>query len=195
MAKLGIVSDEQFNKELTNSSPAKGQATVILPVSPVKIEQIQKGRGLGNVAVPEGLRKLIGEESALYGREKALELANDFGISESSVSAYAKGATSTSSYNKPDQGLLAYLTTRKSRLAKKALHKLSLSLNAIDEDKLKDVKARDLAGIAKDMSVIAKNMEPPNTENGGSNAPQFIVYAPQIRDERSYEQIIVNDNY
>lgn len=191
MAKLGIVSDEQFDQEVSNSK-------TVIPPKPFNAEVIQKsdrGRGKGNNEVPEGLRKIIGEESVINGRQSALELANEFGISPSSVSAYAKGATSTATIAKPEKTLVNYLTSRKNRASKKALRTLHATLDAITPDKLQDVKARDLAGIAKDMSVIAKNMEPENSKTGESNTPKFVVYAPTIRDERTYETIVVNDNY
>lgn len=145
--------------------------------------------------MPEGLRKIIGEESILNGRQSALEMASEYGISPSSVSAYAKAATSTASYNSPNQSLQKYLEGRKHRLNKRALKVLQSSLHLLSPDKLESVKAKDLATIARDMSVISKNMEPEHQPTESSNKPQFIVYAPQVRDERSYETVIVNDNY
>lgn len=192
MAKLGIVADEQFEQELLNS-----KATVFKPreFDASVIDKADRGRGKGNNEVPEGLRKIIGETSIIEGREAAVSLAADFGISPSSVSAYAKGATSTATYNKPENTLVNYLTSRKNRITKKALTKLTSALDVITPEKLQDMKTKDVAALAKDMSVIAKNMEPANTGTGESNAPKFVVYAPSIRDERTYETIVVNDNY
>lgn len=194
MSKLGIVTDEQFQTELVNSKTSLPKSAPFVHPQ-VEIINQDRGRGKGNVEVPEGLRKLIADEHLTNGRQAAIDLASDFDISPSSVSAYANGATSTATYNKPDQTLTNYLNARKSRLSKKALTKLGLALSGLTEDKLKDVKARDLAGIAKDMSTIAKNMEPPNANGSDGNAPKFVIYAPTVRDERSYETIVVNDNY
>lgn len=196
MSKLGVVSDEDFRKELENCGPSqteKGQVQGQIQ-GQVK-ESPARGRGLGNVSVPEELRKLIGEESVIHGRQAAIELASDFGISKSSVSAYAKGATSTRTYQKPEETLTKYLESRKQRLTKKALRVLASSLDVLTPEKLNGIKARDASAIAKDMSVISKNMEKHNESTEGANKPQFVVYAPTVRDERTYETIVVNDNY
>lgn len=194
MSKLGIVSEEQFKKELDNCvSPVverkpPHEQGIITP-------KAERGRGLGNVGVPEELRKLIGEESVIHGRQRALDLASDFGVSPSSVSAYAKGATSTATYQKPEETLTRYLDSRKKRITKKALRVLHASLDSITPEKLATIKARDASAIAKDMSVISKNMEKANENLTGDNKPQFVVYAPTVRDERTYETIVVSDNY
>jgi hypothetical protein len=193
MSKLGVVSTEQFEKELGNcvqpvterKSPNEG---TILPNK-------DRGRGIGNVGVPDELRKLIGEESVIHGRQSALDLASDFGISPSSVSAYARGATSTATYQQPEETLVKYLDSRKKRITKKALRVLQSSLDTLTPEKLNGIKPRDASAIAKDMSVISKNMEKANEQTTGDNKPQFVVYAPTLRDERSYETIVVNDNY
>jgi hypothetical protein len=187
MAKIGIVSDEQFEQEIAN--------TVITPVPGIIKEVPHRGRKQGDVNVPDGIRKIIGEESVINGRGSAIELAKDFGVSPSSVSAYAKGATSTASYHKPEASLTNYLTGRRQRITKKALRVLHSSLDNITPEKLKDLKTKDVASIAKDMSVIAKNMEPKVEQGSNENKPQFVVYAPQIKDERTYETIIVNDGF
>lgn len=191
MAKLGIVDDTQFELELDNSNAKKEYRPLDVSV----IQKEDRGRHKGDNEVPSGLRKIIGEESVINGRESALALATDFGISPSSVSAYAKGATSTASINRPEITLQNYLTSRKNRASKRALRNLNNALDHITDDKLSDIKAKDLASIAKDMSVVAKNMEPANAGNENNNAPKFVVYAPTIRDERTYETIVVSDNY
>lgn len=194
MAKLGVVSEDQFRRELENCSDQnpkdkeKVVEGIILPKVPL-------GRGTGNVGVPDELRKLIGEESIIHGRQSALDLAADFGISPSSVSAYAKGATSTKTYNNPEDTLVKYLESRKRRITKKSLRVLQSALEVLTPEKLNGIKARDASSIAKDMSVISKNMEKQNENITTDNKPQFVVYAPQVRDERSYETIIVNDNF
>lgn len=193
MAKLGVVTEEQFKKELDNCvSPVIERKP---PNEGIIIPNKDRGRGVGNVGVPEELRKLIGEESIIHGRQSALDLASDFGISPSSVSAYTKGATSTASYHKPEDTLVRYLESRKRRITKKSLRVLTDALDTLTPEKLKTIKARDASAIAKDMSVISKNMEKTDQTTNGNNAPQFVVYAPQVRDERSYETIVVNDNY
>lgn len=219
MAKLGVVDDEQFAREIANSSSSKntkkesvvdvieGLPTINKGVSTgrpegdkpliegIIVDKPLRGRGVGNVETPKEIRKLIADDNLTNGRASAVELASDFGISPSSVSAYSKGATSTASYNKPDAILSNYLDARKRRLSKKSLKVLQSALDVLTPEKLDGIKARDASAIAKDMSVIAKNMESQQTGTEGNNKPQFVIYAPQMRDERSYDTIVVNDNF
>jgi predicted transcriptional regulator len=91
---MGIVSDKDFDKELTNVD--------IKPVSDNKahIHILDKpGRKPNDVNVPDTLRKTIASTAIEHGREAAIDLASQFGISPSSVSAYTQGARSTSTYN------------------------------------------------------------------------------------------------
>lgn len=199
--KLGIVSDEQFLKELENGG---GKLDPIpLPTIEIKsdnqiIEKTDdpktKGRKLGDINVPENLRKLIGEEGVINGRQAALALASDFGISPSSASAYAVGSTSTKSYHNPKDTLTNYLQARKNRITKKSLRILTSALDTLTPEKLNGIRAKDASSIAKDMSTIVNNMSD-GTSEASSNKPQFVIYAPQVRDERSYETIVVTDNF
>jgi predicted transcriptional regulator len=184
---IGIVSDDDFLKELNSSkeSVKTHVPEIITPEVP--------GRKEGDNNVPNSLRKIIGETAVIEGRQEALDLAEMFGISASSVSAYAKGATSTSSYQSPAKSILSHINKSRSRSVKKASRVLNEALNAISPEKLADVKARDLAGIAKDMSAVIKNLEPDAPANDGEQAPQFVIFAPQFIKEENFDTIIVNE--
>jgi hypothetical protein len=152
------------------------------------------GRNEGDVNVPDSLRQIIGETAVIDGRQEALSLASQFGISPSSVSAYAKGATSTDSYNEPKKSIIDHINKSRRRHIKKASLVLSAALGAISQDKLDYTDAKDLSGIAKDMSVIIKNLEPQSVpSDDGVKGPQFTIYAPTFRDERTFEVINVNE--
>jgi len=183
---MGIVSDNDFDSELDELTPLQnGDKKAI-------IQNINKGRGEGNVEVPEGLRKLIGEESAINGRASAIELANNFDVSPSSVSAYNKGSHSTATYeDRPDLG---YINGRKQYIAKKARNRLVLALNSLTLDKINEAKAKDIAGVAKDMSAVIRNMEPEVLRNNnGSGGPTFIFYSPQFRSEGVFDVVHVKE--
>lgn len=205
---MGIVSDKDFDIESSNSGAIREESSsksesipspdinsrftpqvVLDPEMNGVIVETTRGRG-HNPATPQGLRKLVGEESVINGRQSALELAASVGISPSSVSAYAHGATSTATYDTPNTPLSNHLKESRLRVQKRARNKLMAALNHITVDKLADAKPRDLAGIARDMSAVIKDMEP-EKEAGplGTNGPQFIFYAPQFRDERHYDTI------
>jgi hypothetical protein len=179
---LGIVSDSEFNAELNNCNTEK-QASV-------KVSD-RSGRKPGDLNVPDSLRKIIGEESRINGRRSALELASNFDISSSSVSAYAHGATSTNSYNTPDSGIKQHIAQARERIAKRARSKLNQALYHITPEKLEASKARDLASIAKDMSTIVKDMEP---EMGNNELQRpLIIYAPQMLKEEHFETIFLKE--
>lgn len=189
---MGIVSDTEFEREKSNSSPSKP----VPPTNPIsgEIVDVNKGRGTGNKEVPDSLRKVIGEESVTNGRQSALELAQGFGISPSSVSAYSVGANSTASYaDRPNQPII---NESKGRVANRALGKLKKALHKITDEKLDAASAKDLAGIAKDMSAVVRSMEPDNSrgsDDGKNNGPTFVFYAPQIRDERQFDVVHVKE--
>lgn len=188
---IGIVSDDELNEELNKIGPTPQEKK---PVITPKQELVIPGRSEGDVNVPDSLRKLIGEESVINGRQAALGLAGMFGVSASSVSAYAKGATSTTSYNEPKKELVGHLNNSRKRYTKRAGRVLAEALSKIDENKLNDMNAKELSGIAKDMSGIIKNLEPPTAADGSSvERPQFVIFAPQFRDERSFPVITVQE--
>jgi hypothetical protein len=76
---------------------------------------------------------------------------------------------------------------------KRAGKTLNAALGAITQAKLDYADADKLSGIAKDMSVIIKNLEPKVVQEEGSKQPQFVIFAPSFRKEENYEFISVNE--
>ena len=192
---IGIVSDDLFSTELSRLSSVKKQPTSQV-ITPEIVEMEKPGRKEGDVDIPNSLRQIIGETSVIDGRKAALNLAQQFGISPSSVSAYAKGATSTASYDSPKPEIIQHINKSRARASKKAGAVLKAALGAITQDKLDYTDAKDLASIAKDMTVVIKNLEPKIEGEGSgqsSNTPQFVIFAPQFRDERSFEVVTVQE--
>jgi len=196
---IGIVSDKDLERELNSYKPAKPLVVTgtILPPEPTPsveiIQKEKKGRKEGDVNVPDSIRAIIGEEALLNGRSAAVDLAQEFGISKSSASAYAVGATSTTSYNQPKQSILSVINKSRERATRRAAKTLNAALGSITQEKLDYMDADKLSGVAKDMSVIIKNLEPKQVEGSGQTQPQFTIYAPQFRDERSFEFIQVTE--
>src|SRR5438876_8934038 len=212
---LGIVSDKDFELELNrsnktsrvNSIPSISSNTTCPEGADEnshltedneeslcgKIVEINKpGRRPGDNNVPDSLRKVIGATAIESGREAALNIANQFGISKQSVSAYSHGSTSTTSYNEPSPTLSNHVNNARERVIKKARGKLILSLNSLSQDKIEGAKARDIASIAKDMSAVIKNMEDKSIRSV-HEGPKFIFYSPQFKDERSFDIINVKE--
>ena len=198
---IGIVSDDDFLKEISGYSPKPLKVIdppaltgEILPdPNGTVVTREKRGRKDGDVAVPESLQKIIGEEALLNGRQSAVALAAEFGLSPSSASAYAVGATSTSSYNDPKPSIISHINKARERAIKRAGKTLNSALNAITQEKLDYMDGDKLSGVAKDMSVIIKNLEKQVDpgDSAASKTPQFVIFAPQFRDERSFDHIVV----
>lgn len=185
---IGLVNDDDFNVELNRLNQSKKAPDVVI------IDKPHKGRDDGDNNVPNSLRKIIGEEAITNGREAALQLAKEFNISPSSVSAYTKGATSTASYNSPSSNLVNHLNKTRRRIIVKSSKILKQSLDSISQEKLDNAEPKDLASIAKDMAVIIKNMEPQaSNESAAQQPPQFVIFAPQFRQENSFQSVKVDE--
>lgn len=190
---MGIVSDDDFQSEIGRLVPPPKKEPIPVKEAEV-IPSVQRGRKEGDVETPESLRRLIGDEATTNGREAAIKLAKDFGLSESSVSAYSVGANSTSTYN--DRPNVDVIKNARGRIKIKAGRKLMMALNKMTPEKLEESKARDLAGIAKDMSAIVRNMEEGDssrTDANQSNKPAFLVYAPTVKQENHYQTVIAKE--
>lgn len=191
---MGIVSDKEFNSALTDCSVSKPKSVPVAPPT-AQIIDITRGRREGDVETPDSLRKIIGDTAVTDGRQEAVALAKNFGLSPSAASAYAHGATSTASYD--EQPNKNTIVGAKQRVASRARAKLMLALSKLTSDKLESAKARELAGIARDMSQVMKNVEPDtNAPGAGVNTgggPAFVFYAPQVREESSYQVIQAKD--
>jgi hypothetical protein len=186
---LGIVSDEEFLKELENSKKSSDKEVIARIVNKQPL-----GRPEGAKEVPTEIRKLIAEEALLGADSK--ELAQLFKVGEQMPSAYKHGATSQSSYNKPNKDLTDFLNLTKQRITKKASNRLLRALDGITTDKLNDLGARDLSGVAKDMSAIVKNMEPSAGHGNVDNSvrAQIVFHAPQVKDITTFDVLPVRDN-
>ena len=213
---LGVVSDDDFENELRNSRVEIDKTGVPVigipdfdhsetmrddylgqsreqPVTGV-IEETKIGRGLGATEVPESLRKIIAQTNLESGRAAAISLAESFGISSSSVSAYLASATSTATYNKKDEKLGSFISNLKKKGARRAGLKLLTALNNITEAKLEEAPAGVLASIAKSLSGVVKDLEPEVAQvNPLGTGVQFVVFAPQVVQESKFQTIELNE--
>jgi len=217
---LGVVNDAEFAAELLNSgiTPVESPSDSIsnldgnaeqtvedhrrdsnlndsAAISGV-VETIQsRGRKQGDVNTPLALQQLIGE-AGISSRRDSVELATLLGVSASSASAYANGASSTATYNKPKTELFDFLNKKKKTIAKRAGVKLLSALENITDDKLSSAKVSDLAIVAKSMSGIIKDMEPPvvNQPFGANfNGPSIVMFAPPLVEESRFQSITVQE--
>lgn len=215
---MGIVSDSEFESQLQNTgaipksipepmpeSMPEPSITDITDANPnpeiVEAEVItgevigmkSRGRNIGEVNVPESLRKLIAGTAHIEGRPAALEFAREMGVSPSSVSAYTKGATSTTTYHNPDESIINFVKARKSRVTKKALRVMTAALGHITDKKLMSADAKELSGVAKDMSAIVGHFSDPASVTNNNNGPTFVLYSPTVMQEDSFKAIPSHD--
>ena len=176
---MGIVSDDDFD----------------LAIQQTKVVDIKRGRGEGRIAVPDMIREEAAK-SAINGEGTGKDIARAFGISESSLSAYKVGATSTTTYNEPDDDLVKKILGHKERISKKAVRTALAALKEITPQKLEGVKARDLASIAKDMTSVIRDMEPKSDQPNQQNNVQFVFMAPRVKsiDEYPVINVAASDN-
>lgn len=199
---LGIITDEQLNKEIGRSVPKinidkiendiKYEKSVDESIGQFihapKIVDIKRGRG-NQLEIPNEIRALVAEEAINGARAK--DVSKSFGISESSISAYKHDATSTTTYDKPNDSLKKSNDSVRDVITDKARGRLMSALDAITDENISSAKVKDIASIAKDMSVIVKNMEPERAQNVQNT--QVIIYKPRMRDEDEFDVITVNE--
>ena len=179
---MGIVDDNELEKEISNTS------------NNALVKELNRGRGINSFEVPEELRKVIIDSVIENGRAETIrDLAGPLGISPSSVSAYSNGTTSTSTYNEPVKELEDHIRSKKLNISKRAIHKISKALTLMDDSKLNESSAKELSSIAKDLAQVSKNMEPSENHGPINGGPTFVVFQPRMREEKSYETIVVQE--
>ena len=179
---IGVVTGDAFEREM--------RALNIVPDIEHQVNEEVRAlvRGRGNKPeVPMEMRALIATEKQAGASSK--ELQDEFGVSASSVSAYANGATSTATYNDPEKAITDALEASANVVIGKAQKKLLSALDAISESKLLDAKPNVASAVARDMSNIVKNMKP---EAGLTiNNNKIVVFKPRTREEDEFETIHV----
>lgn len=167
-----------------------GESDFELEVSRLNVDYktIEAGRGNGKVAVSGEVRKLIASE-ALAGCSVE-DIRKRYDISASSISAYKVGATSTSSYHKPDKELADNNKVIKATISERAEGVILESIGLLTVERLAAAKARDIAGIAKDMSAVISNMKEGGNVNNGVN---ITIMVPPVKSEEDFKVIDIGE--
>jgi len=182
---LGEVSNADFDKELI-------ELGIISPNGNDELDEevidIQRGRG-HKKETPEETRKEIASEAICGASVKSL--IEEYGISQSSISAYKKGATSTTSYHNPDEELKKSNGEVVDRITGRAQKKL---LSAIDAIEFGDsIKPQTAASIANQLSSVVKNLRPdPSAVTINQN--KVVVFRPRMKEEDDFQTIEVMEN-
>ena len=177
---LGLVTKDKLDNELSELSIPTKRAPAVIE------KEIVRGRG-DKKEHSETLRKLVAQEAILGTPHKVIR--EEFGVSQSSISAYLKGATSTATIDKPDAKLLENNNATRELVTGRAFDKLVKAIESIDEYKLSELSPVKAAQVAGQMSSIIKNVAPTNEEQ--VQIGQVIIYKPRMKQEDEYEIIDV----
>lgn len=179
-----IVDDDSFDSELSRSESNP------VPVKDNVIRRPFHGRNIGDNNIPSVVREIVANDESSTGKQ----LSESFGISESSVSAYRHAATSTASYDIPQEKLKEIVDNKLERISnrsKNALMKVLRKMNSKEFDaKLDASKAVELSTIAANMSRVVEKVSPKQAENVTNN--NIIFYTPTPSKKSSFEVIEMN---
>ncbi len=170
---MGIVSDADLNKEKASGS----------------IVNIQKpGRKENDKNVPEAIRKAIADTVIESGRSEALQIADLFGVSPSSVSAYSSSRTSTAHNKESDKSLRDSNTEKRDGIVKKAQSALTDAIAQITEAKLSNLNAVECSQVAKNMAGIVKDFSP-ELKDVVNIEQKLVLFAPMPIAEEKFAVI------
>lgn len=157
---LGIISDEAFAEELERLEKKNGNAEVK--------DLERKGRKEEIPNIPKEIRKTIAD-CAVDGESRKV-IAGAFGISEPTVTNIKNG------HGASNEDIQEHVRDRRDKITSRASNKLLVALRQLTENKIADASAREIAGVAKDMSQIIRNLEP--QDKNSSVTGNFVFFAP-----------------
>jgi hypothetical protein len=141
------------------------------------------GRSKNTPNMTQEDRVTVATMADAIGNKRTQELT---GISSAQVEQLKAGQVG----HKPNGSLQKSLNKTRNIVAEKAIDLVLSTLNKIDDDKLGQVKtARELAGVAKDLSSVAERMA--DKAVIGSGIPNIVFYVPNTCEEGAYEVIDV----
>jgi len=179
---IGIVSPEDYEKEIVHKDDNKN-----IPARSGIITQLpDKGRG-EKLETPEPIRALVAQEVLSGGTLR--DIAREYNISPSSASAYAVGATSTSTYNSPDKKLNKKNNIFKDRIVRKAARLSLTALESISPDDFRNASLRDKSTVAREMASVVRDMIP-DEHKADDKKVQIVIYAPSMKSMEDYNTAI-----
>lgn len=153
------------------------------PATNVQHEDIKRGRQLGSHTVPEPLRDIMAQ--SVHDGATAASVARAFGVSADVAERAASGRVG----GKPANATRAeQVKMRRLDIQDQALKRLMLSLNLLDEEKLADCSAKELANVAGQMAKVSKDVD---MSESVQSPTQILVYAPQLKDESRFKVVDV----
>jgi len=148
--------------------------------------------------VPRGdnYRKLGEETKLLIGTlakfDSRQNVAEAFGITPNTVSNISSGCVDSDREKGhfKDPEFIKKLSDIRESVAEKALGKVMDVLQLVTDEKLSKKDVTDVATIAKDLSVVVRNVSGDNGANR-PNIAQVVLFAPNQRRESSYDTMTI----
>jgi hypothetical protein len=140
-------------------------------------EKVLPLSGKNRINLTEKERTEIALESRLLGTPRS-ELAQNYNVTTQSITNIKRGKIQGINESKIEE------VTNK--IKDKALERLMHSLGLLTDDKLSGCSAKDLSVIASNMGRVVEKISPKNEVPDNIN---FIIYSPELRQERSFKTI------
>ena len=189
-----------LNPDKTNRVPKikvvkeKYEKTILAEVTEVLVPK-KLGRKKGSKTVPPLVKELAGA-AAHFSDPKVV--AAEFGLSPAQVTLYKQGKTTAGAAPNPvlqkavNQSVTevkSAVQTIQNKIHKKALKKLSRTLDFVSVDKLTDAKLRDVSAAVRNLSHAAQVLDPEAGKKQSDHGPQVVFYAPQVKTEDDYDHV------
>ena len=143
------------------------------------VNNAAKGRTLGANGIPDSLRSVIGFQSHF---EKASDVASAFGVAPITAHLAKESRGHEEARKRIQDGL--------GKVKDLALERMLIAMGAITVEKVKAMKPLTALRIAEGMAgIIDKTSE----KREIPVANNVVIYAPQVRQENTYEKIVEID--
>lgn len=191
---LGVVNNEEWERELQRNHSVVPNGTNDSRDSNTNDKGSHQSPSAGRGSSPNRdneERKAIASLAILgHTTNEIMEMT---GASRSSVNAYRNGANGSATYQDKNPELVDHITRVKNKISRKARKVILKSIDKLDDEKLNKCSPSELAHVARSMANVAKDMEPPQVVTLNDNRKvQFIMFAPQMKEEQAYDAIDVS---
>lgn len=112
--------------------------------------------------------------------ESQPSLAQEFNITQANVSSIERGKTKGVDEARVEETI--------NFVKDRALDRLMASLGLLTDDKLSGCSAKDLSLIASNMGRVVEKIQ---TKEHTPDNINFIIYAPELKQEKSYETVVI----
>lgn len=186
---MPFISDEELNKKLNGTCASLQRENFII--------RANREPALERKNYTENEKVLLGALTEFDGPREVAKLT---GVSEPTLRKFRDGRDDFSKAADPnnpkvnpelDSKVKNLVQTTKERIQGLAHDKIELALTKLDDEKLEDLKAKDLAIIASSLSKVSSSFDTPNVGTG--IAMQFNIFRPRMREEEDYEIIEVHE--